>query len=90
MESTTVGNDFVFGFIVNYSGANSLSVLVSNANDQPTNVIVTSIYPLFLPINIHVSPNTVKTVREGESGEDSNQKLIADIDYAMGHTGTIR
>ena len=40
-----------------------LMAIVSNANDRPTNVTVTSIFPMFQTIDMIVQPNTVKEVK---------------------------
>jgi hypothetical protein len=59
---STVGRDFVFGFI--WNGASHLQqAMVSNANDQPTIVNVTSIHPAFQTINVTIQPNSVKQVK---------------------------
>lgn len=65
IASTTVGRDFIFGFINNFIGKDEaqLFALVSNANDQSTTVIVTSIYSSFQTINVIIPPNTVETVK---------------------------
>jgi hypothetical protein len=61
---STIGQDFVFGFINNcYDQADGLLLaIVSNANDQPANVTVTSIYPQFQTINILIQPFAIEKV----------------------------
>ncbi len=65
-QQSTVGTDFVFGFINNWEGAGKLYTIVSNANDQPTNLTITSIYPSFVTINMIVQPNSVEKVNKDE------------------------
>jgi hypothetical protein len=60
---STIGRDFVFGFPNNADGVSALLVaIVSNANDQPTNIVITSIYSSFRTINAIVQPNTIEKV----------------------------
>ncbi len=65
-SQSTIGTDFVFGFINNWNGAyGSLRVYVSNANDESANVTITSIYGLNETVpNVIVSANSVETVIE--------------------------
>jgi hypothetical protein len=60
---STIGIDFVYGFINNDNGNCQLLTLVSNGNDQPTNVTITSIYPSFQTINLIIQANTVEKVQ---------------------------
>lgn len=61
--ASTIGRDFVFGFVNNWIGTGIvLSAHVSNANDQPTSVTVTSRYAKFQTINVIVQPNTIEIV----------------------------
>ena len=60
---STVGQDFIFGFINNYDGSGLLVALVSNANDQPANVTVTSTFASFQTINVLVQPYTIEKVK---------------------------
>jgi hypothetical protein len=59
---STAGQDFIFGFINNYYDDKLLCVLVSNANDRPTSVTVTSIYSTFETIDLIVEPYGVVKV----------------------------
>jgi hypothetical protein len=59
---STVGQDFVFGFINNWFGDGKLLAVVSNANDQPTNITITSSYSTFRTIYVVVQPNFIQTV----------------------------
>ncbi len=66
---STVGSDFIFGFINNgfvttdnNNVTPNIMLLVSNANTLSANIIITSIFPTFQTINETVLPNTVKQV----------------------------
>lgn len=61
-SESTIGRDFILGFVNNFRTDVKLLIVISNANDQPTNVIVTSIYQPFRSINAIIKPNTVDKV----------------------------
>ncbi len=63
---STVGQDFIFGFVNNYDGTGLLVVLVSNANDQPANVTITSSFTSFQTISVLVQPQTIEKVDDIE------------------------
>ena len=67
--ASTVGQDFVFGYINNLNGSSLLLAIISNANDKSANITVTSAYPSFQTINICIPPNTIEKVN------DTNLKL---------------
>jgi hypothetical protein len=63
---STVGQDFIFGFVYNLGGDGLLVALVSNANDQPANVTITSSFASFQTISVLVQPQTVEKVDDIE------------------------
>jgi len=76
---STVGQDFIFGFVNNYDGSGLLVALVSNANDQPANVTITSSFASFQTISVLVQPQTVEKV---DDIEYKYEKQLTDSHYS--------
>lgn len=92
-KSNTFGTDFVFAYINNdYVDSLQLTIIVSNANNQPTNVSVTSIFPSFETTNVIIQPNTIERVSVDEHFANirlHRRHTLLDIRYSYGDTGSI-
>ena len=86
--SSIVGHDFVFGFINNRFGDGMLLAVVSNANNEPTNITITSRYSTFRTLNLIVQSNSVETVNDDAIW--LTKMPLLDIDYTDRYTSAIR